>query len=103
MRRRTRLRRFTELRYFPFGSFRVLSRPIRVGFDAFFDAGRVFRDDALSSDADGRKLGLRGGVGGGIVLQIESASIFRAELAYAPQVDAGNAAIAFHIENGLAF
>lgn len=92
-----------ELRFFPFEAVRILSRPVRVGFDGFFDAGRVFRDYAFSSPEDGRKVGIHWGAGGGVILQIESASIFRAELAYSPQVDADSAPVAFYLENGLAF
>lgn len=73
-----------------FLSTRVLGEKFRVGGVVFGDTGRVWNDYTFRSPSDGKGLGLKYGVGGGLYLLWGEAAIFRLEFAYAPEATAAN-------------
>lgn len=89
-----------ELRVFPIDPFKIMGKRMLIGFDAFFDSGRVFKDYAISSPEDGRKVGFKFGAGGGVLFQWDTANVFRVELASSPTH--GGAPL-FYFENGVIF
>jgi outer membrane protein assembly factor BamA len=68
-------------------SFRALGKPLVFGAVGFFDGGRVWADTRMRPDLDGRGLGLKYGVGGGLRLQSGSAFVIRADVAWSPDAD----------------
>jgi outer membrane protein assembly factor BamA len=64
--------------------FRALSKPMSLGFEAFFDGGRVWADTQPHPELDGTGIGLKYGVGGGVRLTSGSAFVLRSELAWSP-------------------
>jgi outer membrane protein assembly factor BamA len=64
--------------------FHGLGKPLVLGAVGFFDAGRVWADFARHSELDGRGIGLKYGVGGGLRLQSGSAFVIRADVAWSP-------------------
>jgi hypothetical protein len=95
----------TEVRATPFPRFHLFGQPMRIGTTAFFDAGRVWSQYAAISPADGTKLGLKYGVGGGLFLQWGEAAIFRVEAAYSPDARAENPSLplGIYVADGLMF
>jgi len=93
----------TELRLFPFESFRVFGKNLLCALDVFFDAGRVWSDYHLASNVDARELGLKYSGGGGFIFQWDAASIFRVEAAASPAADPSSFPVSFYLENGLIF
>jgi hypothetical protein len=94
-----------EVRSLPFPSFKLLGERFRIGTSTFFDAGRVWSDYATISRADGAKLGLKYGIGGGLFLQWGEAAIFRIEAAYSPDAVAENPGLplGIYVSDGLMF
>jgi len=94
-----------EVRATPFPRFTLLGERFRIGTTTFFDAGRVWSDYAVISPADGTKLGLKFGVGGGLFLQWGEAAIFRVEAAYSPDAVSENPALplGIYVSDGLMF
>jgi hemolysin activation/secretion protein len=64
--------------------FRFLSKPMSVGFEVFFDGGRVWADTGPQPGLDGTGFGLKYGVGGGLRLASGSAFVLRADVAWSP-------------------
>ncbi len=64
--------------------FRALSKPMSLGFEAFLDGGRVWADTGIHPELDGRGVGLKYGVGGGVRLTSGTAFVLRADLAWSP-------------------
>ncbi len=95
----------TELRATPFPRFTLLGQRLRIGLEAFFDAGRVWSDYAAISAADGSNLALKFGVGGGTFLQWGEAAIFRIEAAYSPDAvsENPNFPLGLYVSDGLMF
>lgn len=89
-----------ELRFYPFPSFKVVGKRMLIGFDGFFDAGRVFRDYEIGAAADGRRLGVKTAGGGGLLFQWDTANVFRVEVAASPQ---NGGEPLFYFENGTIF
>jgi hypothetical protein len=56
----------------------------RIGAQAFIDAGRVWSDFDADPELDGRKLGLKYGIGAGTYVMWGEAALIRIELAYSP-------------------
>ncbi|MEA2747686.1 MAG: hypothetical protein QOI41_1829 [Myxococcales bacterium] len=85
--------------------FRLFGQRFRFGTTTFFDGGRVWSDYSYNPAADGRKLGLKFGVGGGIFLQWGEAAIFRVEAAYSPDAVAENPGfpVGIYVADGLMF
>ncbi len=85
--------------------FRFLGQRLRAGASSFFDAGRVWKDFKQDPAADGTKLGLKWGAGGGIFLQWGEAAIFRIEAAYSPDAASTNPAfpVGIYVGDGLMF
>jgi len=82
--------------------FRVFGTDFRVGLDAFFDAGRSFRD--YSFESDGSFLALKWGAGGGLLLQWGQAALFRIETAYSPDAEAnGGFPMGVYVAQGVMF
>jgi outer membrane protein assembly factor BamA len=65
-------------------SFHALGKPLIFGAVAFLDGGRVWADTTAQPQLDGRGVGLKYGVGGGLRLQSGSAFVLRADLAWSP-------------------
>jgi hypothetical protein len=95
----------TEIRATPFPRFTILGQRLRVGTNAFFDAGRVWSDYAVTSQADGTTLNLKYGVGGGLFLQWGEAAIFRVEVAYSPDAVSENPGfpVGIYVSDGAMF
>jgi hypothetical protein len=93
-----------ELRSLPF-AFRLLGEPFRLGGDAFVDAGRVWSDYTFDSPLDGRSIGLKYGVGGGLYLLWGQAALFRIDVAYSPDQVAENPGfpVGIYVEDGVMF
>lgn len=70
--------------------FKVLGEKFKIGPDAFVDAGRVWLDYTFNDPRDGKGLGLKYGVGGGIHVLQGTAALFRVEMAYSPDAAAAN-------------
>jgi hypothetical protein len=70
--------------------FTVLKQNFTLGNDVFFDAGRVWSDYSFRSPLDGRGLGLKYGVGGGIYFLWGEAAMLRIEAAYSPDAVSEN-------------
>jgi Omp85 superfamily domain len=64
--------------------FHALSKPMSIGFEAFFDGGRVWADTSSHPELDGSGVGLKYGVGGGVRLTSGTAFVLRADLAWSP-------------------
>jgi hypothetical protein len=94
-----------EVRSTPLPRFRFLGQRLRVGTTTFFDAGRVWQGPSAVSAADGRSLGLKYGVGGGLFLQWGEAAIFRVEVAYSPDAESENPGfpVGVYVADGLMF
>jgi hypothetical protein len=65
-------------------SFHLFGKSMIFGVTAFFDAGRVWADTSPHPELDGRGVGLKYGIGGGLRLQSESSFVLRADLAWSP-------------------
>ena len=78
-----------EMRRMLFGV-RPFGTSLEVGVDAFFDAGRVWQNYTFDDRRDGRTLGLKVGMGGGLLVLWGQAALFRAELAYSPDASIAN-------------
>jgi outer membrane protein assembly factor BamA len=75
-------------------SFRAFGHPIVVGFVGFFDGGRVWADTTPQPALDGRRIGLKYGVGGGLRFQSGRAFVLRADVAYSPDASPVGAYVA---------
>ena len=95
----------TEIRATPFPRFTVLGQRIRFGTTLFFDAGRVWSDYRVTSPLDGKGIGLKYGVGGGVFLQWGEAAIFRIEIAYSPDAESENPGfpLGIYVSDGVMF
>jgi Omp85 superfamily domain len=65
-------------------SFHALGKPLRFGFVAFFDGGRVWADTSPQPQLDGTGLGLKYGTGLGLRLVSGETFVLRADIAYSP-------------------
>jgi outer membrane protein assembly factor BamA len=65
-------------------SFHALGHKVVFGVTGFFDGGRVWADTTAQPDLDGRGLGFKYGVGGGVRFQSGSTFVLRADIAYSP-------------------
>jgi outer membrane protein assembly factor BamA len=65
-------------------SFHALGKPLIFGIVGFLDGGRVWADTRPQPELDGRGIGLKYGVGGGLRLQSGSAFVIRADVAWSP-------------------
>jgi hypothetical protein len=85
--------------------FTIFKQRLRFGTTAFFDAGRVWQDYSFNPAVDGRTLGLKYGIGGGVFLQWGEAAIFRVEAAYSPDAVAENPGfpVGIYVSDGLMF
>ncbi len=88
-----------------FPRFQLLGQRLRIGTTTFLDAGRLWDEYSYDPGSDGRKLGLKYGVGGGFFLQWGEAAIFRIEAAYSPDAVAENPGfpIGLYVSDGLMF
>lgn len=93
----------TEIRVLPFPRFRFLGRSLRIGATAFFDAGRVWSDYGFRPSLDGRTLGLKYGIGGGLFFQADEATVFRLEAAYSDDDADRDFPVAIYLQSGLQF
>lgn len=65
--------------------FRLLGKPMTLGFAGFFDGGRVWADTKPHPELDGTRLAvLRYGVGGGPRVMSGTAFVLRADVAWSP-------------------
>jgi len=94
----------TELRTTPLRPFTLFSRPFLVGATTFVDIGRVFADYRPES-LDGKSIGIKYGVGGGIFALWGSSALFRVEIAYSPDAvsENPNLPIGIYVADGLMF
>ncbi len=76
--------------------FRLFGDEFRIGNNIFFDTGRVFASYSADS-RDGKGLGLKYGVGGGLFVVWGAAAVFRIELAYSPDASTANPGFPFGI------
>jgi hypothetical protein len=65
-------------------SFHALGNKMVVGAVGFLDGGRVWADTTAQPELDGRGIGLKYGVGGGLRLQSGSAFVLRLDVAWSP-------------------
>jgi outer membrane protein assembly factor BamA len=65
-------------------SFHALGKLLLFGIVGFFDAGRVWADIGIHPELDGKGIGLKYGVGGGVRIQSGSAFVIRADVAWSP-------------------
>jgi hypothetical protein len=91
-----------------FASFHVARQKIRLGADAFFDAGRAFDDYTFDSPRDGSGLGIHWGTGGGFYIAWGDAALVRLEAAYSPDAIAlstpiGGLPLGIYVEDGVMF
>lgn len=70
--------------------FRLLGQRFRFGAQVFADAGRIWSDFKYDPVRDGRGLGLKYGVGGGVYLIWGEAAVIRLEAAYSPDATSAN-------------
>lgn len=70
--------------------FKIFGEKFKVGPDAFVDAGRIWLDYTFNDPRDGKGLGLKYGIGGGVHVLWGTAALFRVELAYSPDAAAAN-------------
>ena len=86
-------------------TFGLLGQRFRVGAQAFGDVGRVWNDFRSDPVRDGRGLGLKYGVGGGVYFIWGTAAVIRMEVAYSPDAVAANPGlpIGVYIADGHAF
>jgi hypothetical protein len=70
--------------------FTILKQTFTLGNDVFFDTGRVWSDYSFRSPLDGRGIGLKYGVGGGIYVLWGEAAMLRIEAAYSPDAVSEN-------------
>lgn len=68
----------------PIADFTALGKPLRFGVAGFFDAGRVWADYTRHPELDGRGLGLKYGIGGGLRLQQGHSFVVRLDAAWSP-------------------
>jgi hypothetical protein len=85
--------------------FTVLKQKFSLGNDVFFDTGRVWSDYSFHSPLDGRGVGLKYGVGGGIYVLWGQAAMIRIEAAYSPDAVAENPSlpVGIYVEDGTMF
>lgn len=93
----------TELRIAPFPRFRVFHWSVLAGATTFFDAGRVWSDYSSRPTEDGRSLGLKYGVGGGVFFQWDEANVFRVDAAYSGDESGRSLPVSFYFESGFLF
>ncbi|MBX3196547.1 MAG: BamA/TamA family outer membrane protein [Labilithrix sp.] len=86
-------------------AFGLLKQRFRAGAQAFVDTGRVWNDFRIDPDRDGRGLGLKYGVGGGMYFIWGAAAVIRMELAYSPDAASANPGFpfGFYVADGHAF
>lgn len=86
-------------------TFGLLKQRFRAGAQAFVDTGRVWNDFRVDPDRDGRGLGLKYGVGGGMYFIWGAAAVIRMELAYSPDAASANPGFpfGFYVADGHAF
>lgn len=72
-----------ELRFRLF-DFQLFGKPLTLGAVTFFDGGRVWSDLTSPRALDGRGVGLKYGVGGGLRLLQGTTFVVRADLAWSP-------------------
>lgn len=84
--------------------FKLFGDDFRLGNNVFFDTGRVFARYG-ADDRDGKGLGLKYGVGGGVFVVWGTAAVFRVEVAYSPDAIAANPnfPIGIYAADGLMF
>jgi hypothetical protein len=85
--------------------FRLLKQKFSLGNDVFFDTGRVWSDYSFHSPLDGRGVGLKYGVGGGMYFLWGQAAMIRLEAAYSPDAVAENPTlpIGIYVEDNTMF
>jgi hypothetical protein len=75
-------------------SFHALGHKVVFGVMAFFDGGRVWADTTSQPQLDGRGVGLKYGLGGGVRFASGSAFVLRADVAYSPDATPVSAYVA---------
>jgi hypothetical protein len=93
----------TELRFVPIPRFHVFHWSVLPGSIVFFDAGRVWSDYAYHPDVDGRRLGLKWGLGSGLFFQWDEANLFLIEGAYSTDETGRDLPLSFYFESLLHF
>lgn len=90
--------RFSHVKFKAFGD------DFRIGNTAFFDTGRVFTRYEFD-ERDGKGLGLKYGIGGGVFVVWGTAAVFRVDFAYSPDAVAANPnfPIGIYAADGLMF
>jgi len=67
-----------------FWRFTLFGKPMQVGADLFFDGGRVWAEEDVVQDLDGRGPGFKYGFGAGALYLWGTAALFRLEVAWSP-------------------
>jgi len=85
--------------------FHLLKQKVSLGADALFDTGRSWLDYSFNSPLDGKGIGLKYGVGGGIYCVWGQAAIFRIDVAYSPDAQAENPSfpLGIYVADGVMF
>ncbi len=85
--------------------FSLLKQRLRIGASIFVDVGRAWADWSFASPRDGSGVGLKYGIGAGLLLQWGEAAIFRLDVAYSPDAVAENPGlpVGIYVSDGLAF
>jgi hypothetical protein len=81
----------------------LFKQKLRIGGDAFIDAGRTWSTPAFHQ-LDGDRIGIKYGIGGGAYLLWGQAAIFRLEVAYSPDATAtGSLPVGIYVNDGTMF
>lgn len=91
-----------EIRATPYPSFKIFNYRMRIGQTAFVDVGRVFADYRNDPVRDGRNLGLKVGLGGGIIFQFDESLVFLVEAAYS-QTNTAKLPLSIYLGSGMHF
>jgi hypothetical protein len=93
-----------------FVTFRLLRQKVRLGGDAFLDAGRAFDDYSFTSPRDGSGIGIHWGTGAGLYVGWGDATLIRVEVAYSPDAypvtlpfPSGGPPLGIYVQNGVMF
>lgn len=67
-----------------FWDFTLFGKAMGLGANLFFDGGRVWAEEDVLQDLDGKGAGLKFGLGAGVLYRWGAAAIFRLEVAWSP-------------------
>jgi hypothetical protein len=81
-----------------FWPFRLFGQRLRLGALAFVGAGRVWADWKSDPERDGKDLGLKWGVGGGLRLQWGETIMIRGDVAFSPDAASAGSPVGIYLD-----